>query len=96
MIRFPTAVVAAMAVLTSFCPVVEPDDAIANAGALRFSKSLVKRRNLLVLPRRPNTSDMRLLLSFAHDVGYARGLADHHTEERNFTTGAEWLSWLRG
>lgn len=64
--------------------------------ALRFSKSLVKRRNLLVLPRRPNTSDMRLLLSFAHDVGYARGLADHHTEERNFTTGAEWLSWLRG
>ena len=35
-------------------------------------------------------------LEFAHDIGYFRGLNDKHEEARNFQTGAEWLSWLRG
>lgn len=64
--------------------------------APRFPKSLARRRNLLVIPKRPATQDLRLQLAFAHDVGYARGLADKHHEDRNFATGAEWLAWLAG
>lgn len=35
-------------------------------------------------------------LAHAHWFGFGRGYADKHYENRNFETGAEWLSWLAG
>jgi ribosome modulation factor len=36
------------------------------------------------------------VLEVAFNVGYAAGLANRHHEDRNFSTGAEWLVWLDG
>lgn len=46
--------------------------------------------------RQPSKHNYEDRLVFARDVGYFRGLSDKHFEDRNFETGAEWLSWLSG
>lgn len=35
-------------------------------------------------------------LEAAQHIGYEAGMEDRHYEDRNFATGAEWLSWLVG
>lgn len=35
-------------------------------------------------------------LNNAYDIGFNRGVADHHYESRTFQTGAEYTAWLAG
>lgn len=40
--------------------------------------------------------DAKAVLDFAEGVGYAKGAANLHYEDRTFATGAEYLRWLAG
>lgn len=40
--------------------------------------------------------DLRWRLRDAECIGYCRGFADKHYEDRTFETAAEYAAWLRG
>jgi len=45
---------------------------------------------------RPKPGPLEWRLQQAESLGYVRGIADKHYEPRTFSTGAEYIAWLRG
>lgn len=52
-----------------------------------------KMPRALTLSERMNA---KAVLRFAEEIGYAKGAANLHHENRTFETGAEYLAWLAG